>query len=816
MTFTSPSPTCTIPFARCSQMWQGYLLSLGITTPLDKATEPAITPMPSNRPRCSIGDPSVTYTGATWDNTCFISGNSVGLFYWPSATASGGLPTPAPNITAAPVTVVRGNLTFTSPSVYLSFDTLSAIQGHDADQISYSQSVPLGASTQPENLVGGFYPETVGPTFTNVLISLHPTKLSSVIANLGPGVNTASAISEIAHGGPDYAKWISALKDSRPVPTANNSYLIRPVNYAHLTMPHTDDYYLQPNIAPGCFNPHGPHPGCSTMFEGAYRAQLLVPEEVRALAPEWKGCGIPLDGVYDPPQALTAAKNEAKPTMPMPMPDAAEASAVKDPISGSAKPKSSVGDPLPEVTATPEPQPKPDPKPTEQKSVEEGDPTLSQGTPTRPSRAYDSHPQSSPDPVPSVTGDPVQPSASARSSEQAPDPGSLDSVTAIMGSQTFAIPAPKASTDDPKPDESNPVNTDVPGPTNALSVLAAAESTARGPAQSSPSMAAVASLSDSTIAVIRPQHEIGAETIGTATLSPGGPAATINGQEVSAGSDGIVVDPKTLPYATYQLVNKPPPGTPTVAAVLPLGSSSMVVSSPTGADRAVIVGSTTLKPGAPAVTIDGHQVSAASNGIMVDSQMVYYSTMDDSASPAATSAGVAVVTAGGHTFSIHQADGPGSVVVDGQILTYGSSATTISGQMISVGRNALVVGSQTVSFSDAVESTPSITELRPGIFVYGDRTLTAGGWAATESGRVVSAMASGVVVGGTTLSPDVTATSSTSSHSTSTHRTTSTTIDPSNTSTVPSVSPTTSESAASRMGFCLTDLLGVLVIAIVL
>lgn len=262
-------------------MWQSYLLSLGITTPLNEATEPAITPMPTNRPRCSIGDASWSHTAATWDNTCYLSGDRVELFYWPTATSE-VTAIPPGNITAAPVTAVRGNLTFTSPSVYLSFNTISAILDHDADRISNSQTIPLGASSQSTVLVGGFYPEPVGPTLTDQIISLNPTDLSCVIANFGPGVNTASAISEIAHGGPDYANWISALKDSRPVPTANNSYLIRPVNYAHLTMPGTEDYYMQPSIAPGCFNPYGsiPHAAQSskarTELNCSYRRKYVI------------------------------------------------------------------------------------------------------------------------------------------------------------------------------------------------------------------------------------------------------------------------------------------------------------------------------------------------------------------------------------------------------------------------------------------------------------------------------------------------------------------------------------------------------------
>ncbi|KAK4497512.1 hypothetical protein PRZ48_011963 [Zasmidium cellare] len=791
--FTTPSPTCSIPFDRCSKMWQSYLLSLGITTPLDKATEPAITPMPSNRPRCSIGDSYWSHTVATWDNTCFLSGDRVGLFYWPSATGeASAMPTPTGNKTAAPVTAVSGNFTFTSPSVYLVFNTLSAVQGHDIDRIGFSQSIPLGASSQEPTIVGGYYPEPVGPTLTNKIVSLDPTELSSVIANFGPGVNTASAISEIAHGGPDYAKWISALKDSRPVPTANNSYLIRPVDYAHLTMPDTDAYYLQPSIAPGCYNPHGPHPACSTIWEGAYRAQLLVPQEVRTLAPEWAGCGIPLDGVYDPPQALTEARSEDKPAPPSPAPVVStEPKTTANPTtpavksSEQPKPQFTVSDPLPEVTATPSPQSDPtqqtstqesaskvpDLQPTESSPSVEQTPEMvpSPSSVNEPQSSYRGSPviaspspqseddgsQSSPINEPSVTVDPVQPSTTAnppsQNTEPSPNPangddGASNTFVVVVGSQTLSVPAPAPSA----PAQSEAPVSDSPGQTNALSVLVAASGTeapqsAPAPTQAAPetpSMAAVVSLADSTIIVASPQHETAAITIGSATLVPGGPAATISGQEVSAGSQGIVVDSQTVPYATYSVLGPAPAqspngaqndphNTPTVVALVTFGSSSMVIPSPTGSDHAVVLGSATIAPGDPAVTVDGHVVSAASNGIIVDSQMAAYSTMptteDDPSAP--PSVAVAAVTADGHTYSFVQASGSSAVVIDGQTLSVGTSATTISGQEVSVGTNAVAVGSQTVSFANAGVNTPSpsIVELGTGTFVYGSQTITAGG-----------------------------------------------------------------------------------------
>jgi hypothetical protein len=204
------------------------------------------------------------------------------------------------------------------------FDHLQALSSTDLDE-RCTLSSPLGATGTVLGLGGGAI-SLVGGPYTNAVVSLDPTGLSSLVRDLGP-VNTASVVSEIAHGGPSYSYWVNAVQGTgrNNGPYAHGYYssvLAKPVDLRNLAVPQAEAYYMNINGAPGC-NRMGDHPQCSTIFDGDYRAQLLVPKEVRTLRPEWAECFDPLFGALDPPIALTPAasiKGPLKPASPTPSP----------------------------------------------------------------------------------------------------------------------------------------------------------------------------------------------------------------------------------------------------------------------------------------------------------------------------------------------------------------------------------------------------------------------------------------------------------------------------------------------------------------
>lgn len=122
-----PTPRCSeLSPAQCSLLYVSYLASLGLAS---NATVPSITPAPSNSPACptfyyqpwsTCGSSSIPFSA------CELSGSNVRLFYFPPQTTNDTGPYAN---TTAPPTVVQSyapGITFTSPSVYLSFNSLQA------------------------------------------------------------------------------------------------------------------------------------------------------------------------------------------------------------------------------------------------------------------------------------------------------------------------------------------------------------------------------------------------------------------------------------------------------------------------------------------------------------------------------------------------------------------------------------------------------------------------------------------------------------------------------------------------------------------
>lgn len=54
--------------------------------------------------------------------------------------------------------------------------------------------------------------------------------------------------------------------------------------------------------------------GCSTIYPSSWDPVLVVPTQLRAIDPAWQSCAVGLDGLYDPPVALTPQAVVAAPT----------------------------------------------------------------------------------------------------------------------------------------------------------------------------------------------------------------------------------------------------------------------------------------------------------------------------------------------------------------------------------------------------------------------------------------------------------------------------------------------------------------------
>jgi hypothetical protein len=189
--------------------------------------------------------------------------------------------------------------------------------------------------------------------------------------------------------------------------------------------------------------------------------------------------------------------------------------------------------------------------------------------------------------------------------------------------------------------------------------------------------------------------------VGTQTVRPGAPAITIDGKAVSLAPSATVIFLGGVP-STLPLIATPGSPSQTVGAI---GSRPIMV----GPSSVVIIGTATLRPGQPAVTIDGSVVSVA---------------------PAATA-----IVVGGKSSDLPrvifptesiQTQAPANAATQffispGQTLTPGGSVT-IDGTLVSLGPSAsfVVVEGSTRIFPTG---SSSITA-RPEIIV-GGATITA-------------------------------------------------------------------------------------------
>ena len=171
--------------------------------------------------------------------------------------------------------------------------------------------------------------------------------------------------------------------------------------------------------------------------------------------------------------------------------------------------------------------------------------------------------------------------------------------------------------------------------------------------------------------------------VGSATLAPGSPALTISGHTLSLETGGaLVFDGRTSILTAAGLRDDKQYRTYTVDGIRLTGNAA-----------ALVVGSATLAPGSPALTISGHTLSLGTGGaLIVDGRIS--STL--TAPPGFGSNQPPIQS---HTVNgIPLAGNPTALLVGSTTLTAGSPALTISGHVLSLatgGGGTLVVDGRT-------------------------------------------------------------------------------------------------------------------------
>lgn len=522
-----------------------------------------------------------------------------------------------------------------------------------------------------------------------------------------------------------------------------------------------------------------------------YNPVLLPPPQLTALDPEWQACtlwrnldndygdAIPegLGYIFDPPRALARASAIVDPSITKPDP-------APQPTHSSPQPAGSIPPPAPRVTDRPttivnsalSTDPSPDPVESDKTATLNAHPETKSPEPASsggdPTIAADPNPsEDASDPMTSDTDlagfiiRPFQPIANEDHGDGDPatqthiislessgfDPPILtigeNSYTAnkaseyVVGSQTISAGGPAFHV--------NGVLYSLASPATTLSNIASTRS--------------ALSSNDEPVLTIngKPYTADSASQyiIGSQTLAPGGPTITVNnvpyalpassaviisdgsaialGQKAAAADATLLSEPSAAEFDTDHQ-----PQVYTVDGIQMTGDPSILA-----------VGSATLSPGSPALTISGHTLSLANGGALVfdgrtsiltaadpsDNKQYQTYTVDDirlTGNAAALTVGSATLTPGSpaltisaHTLSL--ATG-GALVVDGRI----SSPLTAPG----FGSTQPPIQTYTVNGGIPLTGNPTATLLVSGT------TLRAGSPALTVSGHVFSLATGGTLV----------------------------------------------------------------------
>lgn len=239
-----------------------------------------------------------------------------------------------------------------------------------------------------------------------------------------------------------------------------------------------------------------------------------------------------------------------------------------------------------------------------------------------------------------------------------------------------------------------------------------------------PASAAIVTAGGRTLAA---QASAGTIVLDGTTLVPG-QVATINGAVVSDASSGLVVDGSTVLFTPAASGQAGP-----ITAIMRFGSQTMTATESSGT---ALISGTTLTPGELA-TIDGHIVSDVSSGLIVDGTTSLWS--------GATGPVTQVMALGDQDITVTES--AGTATIDSSITLRPGDMTSIDGHAVSDASSGLVVdGSTTSLFADASISTTIVTigshtytatKESNGMLVISGHTLSAGG-VATIDGEIIS------------------------------------------------------------------------------
>ena len=248
--------------------------------------------------------------------------------------------------------------------------------------------------------------------------------------------------------------------------------------------------------------------------------------------------------------------------------------------------------------------------------------------------------------------------------------------------------------------------------------------------------------------------------IGGQTLRVGGNAKTIDGDTFSAAPDGVVLisgsQTSTLPLfsqvASAALGAQGP-------AIFTGNDGSIVTAFADPQNQNFVVGGRTIVSDGPAITVAGNTVSAMSNGLVVldgtYTRVLHF--------PSLPPEGIVFTAPYGNVITAYSAlGGNGAMIINGQTLSQGGPAVTSNGQTMSAKSNELIVSdgshTQTLHLSSSQKEQNVVTApdgkvmtaysaaASSGAIVIDGHTFSVGGPALTVDGESLSDGPNGLVM----------------------------------------------------------------------
>ncbi|KAK0973813.1 hypothetical protein LTS01_014448 [Friedmanniomyces endolithicus] len=748
--WTAQPPTCSIGQSDCSSAQRSfasaysYWASYNVT-----ASEPSA-------PKCTVTGAAATQS---YCGPCQIQGGVVQLLYFPVTTKYSRnmcATTPGPS-TACPfgstdsgVTVTNGIGQAMAPCPYYQFNATST-----QDSGPY---VVTNGNTFYENKAYLSYADvyatngcgTVGKAYSGGVI---PVASSNIYSMSGYHYELFN-----------YAWQMNFADLNDPIPFSAYDCMYNCAESGNVASELVDNLLNGQPVEDGlCADPK------YIMWDPEYAPQLAVPPELKALDPEWAGCLLGLDGLWDPPVALQPASSAATPTAPStPTPYTTSASPAQTPVSPAA------------TTTAPRSSSPAAESVVQGSSASASHSQAGAATPSSEAGGNSPAPYTSSSAGANAGGGVVSIIHSASSQPTSAEGGNAASSTVggASGSGGAGGSSAAGGNDQPSQGGSGQGQTTSKNPgAVVVSVIQGASTAATQPASAAGGNAASSAVGGgsggSTAAGGSDPSQGGSGGSQTTSKDPGGVlvsviqgASTAATQPASAAGSGV---PGSADPGSSNGGSSPTSGASGPDRVVPNnsagGATSVVVvgastftvasaASSAGGSAAVVVaagGSTATLAAGQATMIGGHTVSAPSSGGAVFGSGSGATTVSpgNSGNSADGGSGASVVSVGSSAFTVMYTQAAGSSAV--VIAKGGSLATLTPGQVTTIGGQVVSAPS---SGGAVIGTGSSAATVHPGL------SNSAGssdpGAIATVGGQTISvdpANSGNVIIGGQTLTP---------------------------------------------------------------